>query len=98
MSSQPRHTFPLPSLKFMVPQLGQNSLSRGRNIYMKRYTDNPLQVRLYESQEQSLNSMMQDHEYLKQRGIFNKSDAVRTALFSVIKDYEKYKFNRSITA
>lgn len=65
---------------------------------MKRYTDNPLQVRLYESQEQSLNSMMQDHEYLKQRGIFNKSDAVRTALFSVIKDYEKYKFNRSITA
>ena len=65
---------------------------------MKRYTDNPLQVRLYESQEQSLNSMMQDHEYLKQRGIFNKSDAVRTALFSVIKDYEKYKFHRSITA
>ena len=65
---------------------------------MKRYTDNPLQVRLYESQEPSLNSMMQDHEYLKQRGIFNKSDAVRTALFSVIKDYEKYKFNRSITA
>ena len=65
---------------------------------MKRYTDNPLQVRLYESQEQSLNSMMQDHEYLKQRGIFNKSDAVRTALFSVIKDYEIYKFNRSITA
>ena len=65
---------------------------------MKRYTDNPLQVRLYESQEQSLNSMMQDHEYLKQRGIFNKSDAVRTALFSVIKDYEQYKFNRSITA
>ena len=69
-----------------------------RGNYMKRYTDNPLQVRLYESQEQSLNSMMQDHEYLKQRGIFNKSDAVRTALFSVIKDYEKYKFNRSITA
>ena len=65
---------------------------------MKRYTDNPLQVRLYESQEHSLNSMMQDHEYLKQRGIFNKSDAVRTALFSVIKDYERYKFNRSITA
>ena len=65
---------------------------------MKRYTDNPLQVRLYESQEHSLNSMMQDHEYLKQRGIFNKSDAVRTALFSVIKDYEQYKFNRSITA
>ena len=65
---------------------------------MKRYTDNPLQVRLYGSQEESLNSMMQDKEYLKSKHIFNKSDAVRSALFSVIKDYEQYKFNKSITA
>ena len=42
--------------------------------------------------------MMQDKEYLKSKHIFNKSDAVRSALFNVIKDYEQYKFNKSITA
>ena len=64
---------------------------------MKRYTDNPLQVRLYESQENSLNQMMNDKQYIAQKGIYSKSDAVRTALFSLLKDYEKENNIRIIT-
>ena len=55
---------------------------------MKKYTDNPLQVRLHQYQENKLNEMIKNESYCQKKGIFNKSDAVRTGLNNVIKDYE----------
>ena len=55
---------------------------------MKRYSNNPLQVRLHQVQEDKLNEMIKNENYCQQRGIFSKVDAVRTGLNNVIKDYE----------
>ena len=55
---------------------------------MKRYSDNPLQVRLHLTQEHKLNEMIKNESYCQQKGIYSKSDAVRNALNNVIKDYE----------
>ena len=55
---------------------------------MKRYTDNPLNVRLHQIQENKLNEMIKNESYCMKKGIFNKSDAVRTGLNNVLKDYE----------
>jgi len=55
---------------------------------MKRYTDNPLNVRLHQVQENKLNEMIKNESYCMKKGIFNKSDAVRTGLNNVLKDYE----------
>ena len=55
---------------------------------MKRYSNNPLQVRLHQVQEDKLNEMIKNENYCQQKGIFSKVDAVRTGLNNVIKDYE----------
>jgi len=55
---------------------------------MKRYTDNPLNVRLHQVQENKLNEMIKNESYCMKKGIFNKSDAIRTGLNNVLKDYE----------
>ena len=55
---------------------------------MKRYTDNPLQVRLHQYQESKLNEMIKNETYCQRKGIYSKSDAVRNALNNIIKDYE----------
>ena len=55
---------------------------------MKRYSNNPLQVRLHQVQEDKLNEMIKNETYCQQKGIFSKVDAVRTGLNNVIKDYE----------
>ena len=55
---------------------------------MKKYTDNPLNIRLHHYQENKLNEMIKNESYCQQKGIFSKVDAVRTGLNNVIKDYE----------
>ena len=55
---------------------------------MKRYADNPLNVRLHQVQENKLNEMIKNESYCMKKGIFNKSDAIRTGLNNVLKDYE----------
>ena len=55
---------------------------------MKKYSKNPLQVRLHQVQEDKLNEMIKNETYCQQKGIFSKVDAVRTGLNNVIKDYE----------
>ena len=55
---------------------------------MKRYADNPLNVRLHQIQENKLNEMMKNESYCQKKGIYSKSDAVRNALNNIIKDYE----------
>ena len=55
---------------------------------MKKYTDNPLNVRLHQYQENKLNEMIKNESYCHQKGLYSKADAVRTGLNNVIKDYE----------
>ena len=63
---------------------------------MKRrnYSTTPLQVRLHAVQEDTLNKIMNDREYCQRKNIISKSDAVRSALFSLCKDYELEKYNQ----
>tara|TARA_X000000368_G_scaffold357346_1_gene299713 strand:+ start:1510 stop:1713 length:204 start_codon:yes stop_codon:yes gene_type:complete len=60
----------------------------------KRYSQNPIQVRLHEVQEDTLNKILSDNDYCQRKNIISKSDAVRSALFSYCKDYEQEKYNQ----
>jgi|TARA_B110000967_G_scaffold131060_1_gene133895 hypothetical protein len=62
----------------------------------KNYASNPLQVRLHTLQEETLNKIMNDREFCNRKNIISKSDAVRSALFSLCKDYEQEKYNEYI--
>ena len=64
---------------------------------MKRYSDNPLQVRLYEFQEQIIMKILSDKEYMFSKGIYSKSDAVRQGLNLICKQYEQENNIRTIT-
>ena len=64
---------------------------------MTRFSKNPLQVRLYEFQEDTLNKMLNDKEYIFNKGIFNKSDAVRLGLNNLCTEYERENNIRAIT-
>ena len=55
---------------------------------MKRYSDNPLNVRLHRVQEQKLNEMMSNPAYCQSKGIYSKSDVVRNSINKVLRDYE----------
>ena len=46
--------------------------------------------------EVKLNEMIKDEDYCLENNIYSKSDMLRKELNSVIKDYEQYKFNKSI--
>ena len=63
----------------------------------KNYSSNPLQVRLHTLQEETLNKIMDDREFCNRKNIISKSDAVRSALFSLCKDYEQEKYNQLIS-
>ena len=56
---------------------------------MKRYSDNPLKVRLHHIQEETLNEMMTNTSYCMSKGIYSKSDVVRNSINNVLKDYQK---------
>ena len=56
---------------------------------MKKYSDNPLRVRLHHIQEETLNEMMSNQQYCQSRGLYSKSDVVRNSINNVLKDYQK---------
>ena len=62
----------------------------------KNYSNNPLQVRLHTLQEETLNKILNDREYCVRKNIISKSDVIRTALFSLCKDYELEKYNQRL--
>ena len=64
----------------------------------KKYSDTPLQVRLHNYQEMSLNELNSDQEYCVSNSYYSKSDSLRNQLNRVLKEYEQYKFNKSISA
>ena len=55
---------------------------------MKKYADNPLQVRVHPIQEQIMDKIIGDESYCSTHGIYSKSDIVRRSLNSVCKHYE----------
>jgi len=56
---------------------------------MKKYADNPLQVRVYPLQEQIMDKIMNNEQYCYEHGIYSKSDIVRRSLSNVCKHYEQ---------
>ena len=64
---------------------------------MQKYAKNPLQVRLYEFQEHTINKILSDKEYMFSKGIYSKSDAVRQGLNLICKQYEQENNIRAIT-
>ena len=63
----------------------------------KNYAEKPLQVRLHNVQEDTLNKIMNDSDYCQKKNIISKSDAVRSGIFSLCKDYETEKYNQLIS-
>ena len=55
---------------------------------MKRYADNPIQVRIHPLQENIMRRILGDEQYCATHGIYSKSDIVRRSLNSVCKHYE----------
>ncbi len=55
---------------------------------MKKYTANPLQVRLQQDQEDKLNAMLTDHSYCRSKGIYSKSDVVRNTINNALKEWD----------
>lgn len=55
---------------------------------MKKYSDNPLNVRLHHIQEEKLNEMMSNPQYCKSKGLYSKADVVRNSINNVLRDYE----------
>ena len=55
---------------------------------MKRYSDNPLNVRLHRVQEEKLNEMMSNPQYCQSKGLYSKADVVRNSINNILKDYE----------
>ena len=55
---------------------------------MKRYSNNPLQVRLHQVQEDKLNEMIKNETYCRSKGINSKSDVVRNSINNILKEYE----------
>jgi hypothetical protein len=56
---------------------------------MKRFSNIPLQVRLYPVQEEVMDKIVQDTAYCNEHNIDSKSDIVRRSLNNVLKHYEK---------
>ncbi len=65
-------------------------------IKAKAKTRSPLQVRLHNYQEVKLNEMINDEDWCMKHHIYSKSDILRKELNAVIKDYEQYKFNKTL--
>ena len=55
---------------------------------MKRYSDNPLQVRLHLTQEHKLNEMIKNETYCRSRGIYSKSDLIMNSINNELRHYE----------
>ena len=55
---------------------------------MKKYADKPLQVRLHRVQEDKLNEMIKNESYCMSKGIYSKSDVIRSSINNALKDYE----------
>ena len=55
---------------------------------MKRYSNNPLQVRMHQVQEDKLNEMIKNETYCRSKGIYSKSDVVRNSINNILKEYE----------
>ena len=55
---------------------------------MKKYSDNPLNVRLFQVQEQKLDEMIKNEAYCVNKGFYSKADVLRNSLNNVLKEYE----------
>ena len=82
----------------MMKMIFQNTTCIKEKIKLMRNKNysRPYQVRLHTVQEDTLNKIMNDNEYCHRKNIISKSDVIRTALFSLCKDYELEKYNQRL--
>ena len=63
----------------------------------RKYSESPRNVRLYEHQNNLLDEMLSDREFCSQKGFYSVSDVIRNSLSSVGREFEQYKFNKSVS-
>ena len=63
----------------------------------RKYSESPRNVRLYEHQDNLLDEMLSDREFCSQKGFYSVSDVIRNSLSSVGREFEQYKFNKSVS-
>lgn len=63
----------------------------------RKYSESPRNVRLYEHQDNLLDEMLSDREFCSQKGYYSISDVFRNSLSSVGREFEQYKFNKSVS-
>jgi len=63
-----------------------------------KYSESPKNVRLYTHQEELLSEMLADKEFCLKKGYYTVSDVFRNSLNSVGREFEQYKFSKSIGA
>jgi len=63
----------------------------------RKYSESPRNVRLYEHQNNLLDEMLSDREFCSQKGFYSVSDVIRNSLSSVGREFEQYKFNKSLS-
>ena len=64
----------------------------------RKYSESPRNVRLYEHQNNLLDEMLSDREFCSQKGYYSISDVFRNSLSSVGREFEQYKFNKSVSS
>lgn len=62
----------------------------------RKYSDSPRNVRLYEHQDNLLNEMLADREFCTQKGYYSISDVFRNSLMNIGREFEQYKFSKSV--
>ena len=62
-----------------------------------KYT-NPIVVRLYRSQKDSLNELMNDRDFCQKNNIHSSSDVFRMSLNETLRKFEHNKFRREVSS
>ena len=62
----------------------------------KKYT-NPVNCRLYRSQKDVLNRLMDNERFCRQHNISSESDVIRLAVNKVLREYEQIEFRQQVS-
>lgn len=65
---------------------------------IRKYSVNPLQVRLFEIQEDTLDRMFRDETYCRKKGFGSVADVIRFALTKHLMEYEEHEFRKSVSS
>ncbi|MAD48470.1 MAG: hypothetical protein CMQ53_03845 [Gammaproteobacteria bacterium] len=58
---------------------------------------NPIPVRIYRTQKESLNELMKDREFCIKNNLHSQSDVLRMSLNRTLREFEHNKFRREVS-